>query len=399
MKRKFEKYLLLIIPAVVLLIAVILIAGRKKKTEEDKSEVGKEVFVYDSVDPQTFYSEHTVFYVDESVLHMIDTTSGVDMVYCDRPNCSHMGLECPAWVIGRSAMPYNGHLYYFGNIDDKGAFTMQYLYEADANGENRGIVTALHDVQDIQYLLYRDKYVIGAYRNHVEVDEEGMIINDNREEAAIFVIDLESKKVQMGEKVPGLMPDVGGIYYEDGAVYYLCTHFDDTVTETMVNEAFSDDFAAFMKSHLVFELYRYDIASEAKTLLKTFAFTESPEFTDGDVFYQTSDGYFLYDRKSGESVKLPIAAGSGRVCRNNGVLYYNYVEEGSRQRVYCRLVNGTAEELMRMADDESFVIMAMCGKSVYVGYSEGNSYCMGVMSLDDLDHGNFNVKDLRYFGK
>ena len=61
-------------------------------------------YIYDSVDTSCYYSEKNVLYLDGSdILHLIDTDSGKDIVYCDKPNCMHEGYSynnenpsCPA---------------------------------------------------------------------------------------------------------------------------------------------------------------------------------------------------------------------------------------------------------------------------------------------------------------
>lgn len=397
MKKNHEKYFLLIIPAVIALIASVLIVSGKKKPNEEKPKTGNGEFIYDSVDPSMHYSENAVLYTGGAgVLHMIDTATGTNMVYCDRPNCTHDSEDCPAVMRGHgAAVLHNGHLYYVGNLENRDNLTVQYLYEMNANGENRRKVATINNVQDVRYVLFRDKYAIAAYRNHCEVDDHGQIVNDNKEEASIFVINLETYAVQMGDKVPGLLPDVAGIRYDDGAVYYMCSYFDDSdVTEDMINEAMENEFETFYHDHLLFRLYRYDIATGEKTLLKAFDHMAPPEFVDGDVYYRTSEGCFLFEYKSGESVKLPVAANARAFHKDQGALYYCCTDEKTGKSVYCRLENGQVTELIRVSKEESFVIMAMSGGSVYVGFMEGDNYCLGVVSLEDFNRGNYNVRKL-----
>lgn len=44
----------------------------------------------------------------------------------------------------------------------------------------------LENVQHVKAVLYRDNYVIGAYSNSVELNDEGQIINDDKPEACDF---------------------------------------------------------------------------------------------------------------------------------------------------------------------------------------------------------------------
>lgn len=105
------------------------------------------MYTYSNVNPDYNYSEDNVLYLDDSgILHLIDTASGKDIVYCDKPNCTHEGYSrtnqnpsCPAAFYGLSkagAVIYNDHLYFIGNMSDED-MTIQYLYVMDSNGENR----------------------------------------------------------------------------------------------------------------------------------------------------------------------------------------------------------------------------------------------------------------------
>lgn len=94
----------------------------------------------------------------------------------------------------------------------------------------------LENVQHVKAVLYRDNYVIGAYSNSVELNDEGQIINDDKPEAGIFVIDLDNYKVYMSDKITSEQSNIMDIYYEDGAVYYSTVRFGDDVTELMIEE-------------------------------------------------------------------------------------------------------------------------------------------------------------------
>ncbi len=118
--------------------AVFIIKNKNRSTSNT-------VYTYSNVNPDYNYSEDNVLYLDGSgILHLIDTVSGKDIVYCDKPNCTHEGYSrtnqnpsCPAAFYGLSgAVIYNDHLYFIGNMSDED-MTIQYLYVMDSNGENR----------------------------------------------------------------------------------------------------------------------------------------------------------------------------------------------------------------------------------------------------------------------
>lgn len=82
--------------------AVFIVKNRNRSTSNT-------MYTYSNLNPEYNYSEDNVFYFDDSgILHLIDTASGKDMVYCDKPNCTHEGYSrtnqnpsCPAalWFV------------------------------------------------------------------------------------------------------------------------------------------------------------------------------------------------------------------------------------------------------------------------------------------------------------
>ena len=103
--------------------AVFIIKNKNRSTSNT-------VYTYSNVNPDYNYSEDNVLYLDDSgILHLIDTASGKDIVYCDKPNCTHEGYSrtnqnpsCPAAFYGLSkagAVIYNDHLYFIGNMSDE----------------------------------------------------------------------------------------------------------------------------------------------------------------------------------------------------------------------------------------------------------------------------------------
>ena len=97
MKKKYTVILLITI----LGFCTVMAFWMGKKSKPDFTE---EEYFCDGADPTQSYSENTVLYLDDAgILHLIDTGSGKDMVYCDRPNCVHEGYSrknetpsCPA---------------------------------------------------------------------------------------------------------------------------------------------------------------------------------------------------------------------------------------------------------------------------------------------------------------
>ena len=119
-----KKYLFIIIASVAIVCAVtISFLLRRSDPGADGGEY--------TCDFNGNYSEHTVLYLDDSgVLHLIDTDSGKDIVYCDRPNCTHekyshtnQNPSCPAVFFGTmicAPVLHGEHLYFIGNMTDEG---------------------------------------------------------------------------------------------------------------------------------------------------------------------------------------------------------------------------------------------------------------------------------------
>ena len=404
--NKTVKRLLIGIPAAAAVCALIFFwQGRNRK--KDSPDAGNEEYRYDIVDNTQNYSEHSVLYLDDSKrLHMIDTASGKDMIYCDKPNCTHEGYSrknlnpsCPAAFQGLNCcgtVLHNRHLYFIGNMADEDLRT-KYLYVMDANGENRRKTAKLEGVERIPYVLYREHYVVGSYDNVCELTEDGQVISNDKYETGIFVIDLDDYSVQMGNKITDGQPVITGIHYENGSVYYLAVHYGEGITDQMVSEAFTGDFEAFYNEHLEYDLYRYDIAEKETVLVKTLKHVKSPQMAESDVYYFTEDGLFAYDGKSGETKQIPIANASGQMQKAKDAAYIGAYSDDRSERIYYRVKNGQIEELMRRPSDDSFIIAAICGESVYIDYTENGQYWLCVLSMDDLNHNRFNPRKLRNY--
>jgi hypothetical protein len=206
----------------------------------------------------------------------------------------------------------------------------------------------------------------------------------------------------MGDKITGEQANITGIYYEDGSVYYSSVHFDDDVTELMVGDAAESDFDSFVYENMLYEIYRYDIANGDNVLVKTFDHISDFQMLDGDGYYATKEGYFVFDKESGETQEIAIdkAAGTlwGRFRKHEAALYYALFDSDSNEVTYYRIENGKNDELLKIPSEDSFGIENICGNSVYINYTnDSGRFCLGVLSIDDLNQGKFNVKELRCY--
>lgn len=271
MKRKYIFPVIFICLLSCLLIELLVFFIRNNRNTANEN------YFYDLTDPTCSYSENTVLYLDGSnILHLIDTSSGKDIIYCDKPNCKHEPYSkdnpdpsCPAAFMGQCAGPvlFNGHLYIIGDLTDGRDMMTQYLYEMDSDGENRKKASVLHNVQSVKQVLYRDKYVIGSYLNTVEA-------------------------------------------YED-----------------------TDNFDSFAYENILYDMYSYDIVSGKKKLLKTFDHVYDIKMSEGNIFYSAKDGYFMYDKDNDNIKELNIKDKPeekyGSIFTNNGSLYYSIKKDDS----------------------------------------------------------------------
>ena len=292
------------------------------------------------------------------------------------------------------------------SFDDSLCAGAQYLYEMDPNGENRKKVATLRGIQDIRYVLYRDNYVIGGYVNRVVLNDAGQIINDNKPEAGIFVIDLENHKVNKGTILTGEEINITGIYYEDGFVYYTVARFKDDVSEAVLADVSERDFEDFTYDNLLHDIYKYDIKNNENVLLSEIDHIHNLELHGKDVYFTTKDGYYNYNISSGETVSLDIV---GNVApkdknrfrgftKNGNDLYFSYLNENN-EVAYCLLKGSDIKELMRIPNESSFIIDCICGTSVYVNYYDHGDFCLGVMNINDLNNGIFNPRKLRRYNE
>ncbi len=240
-----------------------------------------------------------MYFDDSEVLHLIDTDTENDIIYCDRSNCTHEPYSstnpnptCPAvfWGLPAGTVIYNGHLYFIGNMTEEN-FGIKYLYEMDSNGENRKIVAEIEGVNYIKFVLYRDNYVIGAYQNSSEMKEDGTIADEGS--VGIFIIDLSDYSVDKPEKISTDYPGISSMYYEDGKVYYLVTCFEG-ISEEDYNEGLFNgtELEEFFYENMQYKIYCYDISKKQSTLVNRFDHVNHLEMADGNAYY-LSDGVFL----------------------------------------------------------------------------------------------------------
>ncbi len=404
---KKTRLLVIIVAALILLSVIGIFLFRHYKNNS-----GSEQYFYDSVDPQCNYSENTVLYFDNSeILHLIDTDTGKDIVYCDRPNCTHEPYSstnpnptCPAafWGMPSGTVIYNEHLYFIGNMTEDD-FGTQYLYEMDSNGENRKIAAEIEDVQFIRFVLYRDNYVIGAYQNSSEIDEDGNAVDETS--VGVFVIDLNDYKVYKADKISKDYPGLSSMCYEDGNVYYLVTRFEG-ISEEKYNEGLFNgtDLEKFLYENMQYEIYCYDISKKKSALVNKFDHVNYLEMLDGNAYYLSDGDFFEYDKKTDKTKELEtesdIEVFLGGVKKQGDSLYYVVSDSSGNEEIGYRIRNGKTTELFRVPSGEAPAILAICGNSVYVNYTaEDGNLCLGVLKLDEYEQGKINIRKLRNYNE
>ena len=169
-----------------------------------------------------------------------------------------------------------------------------------------------------------------------------------------------------------------------------------------IEEGASDDAESFAYDNMLNGIYQYDIADEKTTCLTEIDHINDLRLLDGDGYYSSKDGYFVFDTESRQTRQLPIDADGktqyGPLKKSGDFLYYALSEEKSDEVTYYRLKDDKSEELMKLSTEKAFSIASICGQSVYVTYTNDNGkLCLGVISLDELNKGVFEPKELRCF--
>ena len=390
-------------------IASILISRNDHRSEVDQ-------YVYcDDLQGGVFYEDSVLYLGSYGILHLIDVDSGRDVVYCNKPNCTHeryshlnQNPSCPAVFYGlqySGPVLYGEHLYFIGNMTNEDLFVTQYLYEMDENGENRRKAAALKEVQNVRTVIYSDGYVCGAYFNRIEVNDKGEIVNENKPCAGIFVIDLETYDVYMGEQVTGEQANITRIYYDNDAVYYCGVRFRDDITEDMIADNFENDFETFIYDNVLYDIYRYDIKTKETSLIKELDHIYGAQMLDGDIYYTSKDGYFVLDKQTAEITELDAVERMvpedkmlfGKFDKIGDELYFSY-SDADNMVVYCRVEGTDITELLKVP--EAFIINSFCGSSIYVSYYDDEGrFCLGIMDMEDFNKGVYHPRRLRYYNE
>ena len=148
-------------------------------------------------------------------------------------------------------------------------------------------------------------------------------------------------------------------------VCLLYTSFGDDVTELMIEEGASDDAESFAYDNMLNGIYQYDIADEKTTCLTEIDHINDLRLLDGDGYYSSKDGYFVFDTESRQTRQLPIDADGktqyGPLKKSGDFLYYALSEEKSDEVTYYRLKDDKSEELMKLSTEKAFSIASkMC---------------------------------------
>ena len=165
----------------------------------------------------------------------------------------------------------------------------------------------------------------------------------------------------------------------------------------------ANDAESFAYDNMLNGIYSYDIAKKKTTLLTKMDHIDDITLLNGDGYYSSKEGYFVFDKKSGETKKLPIDIDEnttqyGLLRKAGDSLYIAFLSEDSDKVIYYCFENDKKKELMSLPVEKSFSIASICGQSVYVKYTnDKGKLCLGVISLDELNKGVFEPKELRCF--
>lgn len=233
------------------------------------------------------YGDAGVFYADNTYLRFLDPGSGLDVLICDRPDCSHQKGDCPAEfnaMIAAAAWE-NGHLTLVTDYKAN-RYGEMFLYECDTNGENRRQIAALGDMEHIYGAHFTEDYIVMSWQNQyddnmqpLEMPETGVTLYDRNTKESRIIWNLKAVGALTYQPI-----------YEEDAVYWISLYYDITQKELLAHETDRD----YMDDHLRVELYRYDMADGRTEVLAEGMDNLAYAIVEGGIFIERNDGLYLY---------------------------------------------------------------------------------------------------------
>ena len=159
---------------------------------------------------------------------------------------------------------------------------------------------------------------------------------------------------------------------------------------------------ALTKGKIKINNIEYDVKS-CKVEIAGLEADDSGRTDDGVYHYN-----YIYNRGRTITIQLvpttqeTVAALLNAVAgKTYNLTYYDPIAgENSDEVTYYRVKDDKSEELMKLSTEKAFGIENICGQSVYVNYTDDEGeFSLGVLSLDDLNKGNFNPRKLRCYNE
>ncbi len=207
----------IIFAAIIVLIGVIsvsrfLLQRGNRKQKDSSMDASSGVISFTRIGYN--YSDKGVVTVGEDeLMHFTDAVTKETTVVCDRANCQHEPYDentnpdpiCNGYTMGRSASGTVGtilmaeeNIYFWGaHENDQGELQDVEIYRADLNGENKKKVATVPDSTLYHFMNAASdgRYLVISYMVSHERDESGALMEPDRPEGGIIILDLRDYSV------------------------------------------------------------------------------------------------------------------------------------------------------------------------------------------------------------
>lgn len=140
-------------------------------------------------------SEQVIYKLSSNTFSILfyDKSSGTSGPLCGKPDCSHTGEDCNAYVCaGKSIQYYNGAIYIVA--EDKSTFPMEtWLWKCDLSGGNRKKIKKL-DKKNMVYVYQPQQYILHRDTLYMLCETEAVIDGNAFNRIALLSTPLDSSE-------------------------------------------------------------------------------------------------------------------------------------------------------------------------------------------------------------
>lgn len=257
--------------------------NENKETKNEKTAV--DIFGYSS------FTDNSMIYINNRILHFLDTNSKQDTVVCNKPQCKHLypsreeletnSINCDGYV-GDSYgfVIYNDYLYYISNTD---SILTKEFYRCNKDGSNKKLLATIENVPELIYFYLQDDHMFISYRE--DCDEHGKELD--KTETGIINLDLKEEKA---EKIP-LKNDyssiVSNIHYYNNKIYFSYNYSTKKIEEEELPDIESPDYEPAILKFMKNEIDCYD--PKTKKVNKILDLKKHSEIFFGENYFAICD--------------------------------------------------------------------------------------------------------------